>query len=63
MICDDPVDSIMEALISLQVDRWVHGDLRINDIGNEVLDVLEAAVDEALLEVNKIIEEDVEACW
>ena len=63
MICDDPVDSIMEALISLQVDRWVHGDLRIYDIGNEVLDVLEAAVDEALLEVNKIIEKDVEACW
>ena len=52
----------MEAFICLQIYRGTHSDLRIDYVGDEALDILEAAVDEALLVVDQIEEKNVKAC-
>lgn len=56
------VDSIVEQLVRLQVHGRVHGDLRVYYVCNEVLYDLAAGVDQALLEVDEVEEEHVEAC-
>ena len=58
---NDLVDFIVEAFIRLQIYCGTHSYLRIDHVGYEALDVLEAAVDEALLVVDQIEEKNVKA--
>lgn len=51
----------MEALVRLQIYCGTHGNLRVDYVCNEVLDILEAAVNEALLVIYEIEKENVEA--
>ena len=51
----------MEAFVGLQIYSCAHSNLRVDHIRNIVFNVFVAAVDQALLKVNEVEEEDVEA--
>lgn len=59
----DFVDFVVEVFIRLQIDCGTHSYLGVNYVRNEVLDVLVAAVDKALLVVHQVEKDYVEAGW